>query len=184
MKERSTRHLDLAASVLMILVGLYGLVTGIGFGVIENGRPSTGFQPVFASLILLISSICLFVQSLSEHKKAGDEAEPTPDEKEEEKASRRDEETAFGRLLCKIIPNARLRYPIVIFIFIFAIIKIIDLFGMYFGLFLMNFIFLKLISKYSLIKSVVFAALISVALFLVFSVALKISVPAFMNSVR
>ena len=52
---------------------------------------------------------------------------------------------------------------------------------MYAGLFLMNFLFLWLISKYSVVKSAAFAALISLALFAVFSLALGISVPTFMN---
>lgn len=181
MKERSKRHLDLAASALMMLVGIYGLVTGFSFGVFVDGRPGAGFQPVFASAILFISSCCLFFQSLRTHKNAKPEQELTHEETAAEEANRRDKETPIGRFLAKIIPNARIRYPILIFAFVFLTIKIIDYCGMYVGLFLMNFLFLWLISKYSFVKSVVFAAIISLTLFGVFSIALGISVPAFMN---
>ena len=181
MKERSKRHLDLVASALMMLVGIYGLVTGFGFGVFVDGRPGAGFQPVFASTILFVSSVCLFVQSLRAHKSAVPEQEPSEEEKAAEEADRRDKETPIGRFLAKIIPNARLRYPILIFLSVFLTIKIIDYCGMYAGLFLMNFLFLWFISKYSVVKSAAFAALISLALFAVFSLALGISVPTFMN---
>lgn len=55
------RSLDLVVSAFLILFGLYVVVTGFGYGFLDNGTPDAGFFPLFMGLgIILFAGINLF----------------------------------------------------------------------------------------------------------------------------
>ena len=196
MKKRYVYKMtDLGLSVFMALVAGYGIISGIRFGILSGGRPGTGFQPVFAGLILFVSSVCLFIKTIRDGKKRIDElqadAEKQKEHEEQQRLleedaakNRRDTETWLGKTAAKLIPQAKLRWALIYLVGIWIIIFIIDKLGMYVGLWLMNFLFLKFISKYSWWQSLLIASAIAASFYLVFSLTLGINVPSFLNSLR
>jgi len=179
----------------MTLVSVYAIISGIGFGIILDGRPGTGFQPVFAGILLGVSSVCLLVRTIKDGNKKYIEIQADPEKfaeeekahlfKEQEEATyRRDTETWLGKAAAKIIPNAKLRWALAYLVGIWILIIIIDKLGMYFGIWLLNFLFLKFISKFSWLRSLVYSVAIALAFYVVFTLILNVTTPKFLNCFR
>lgn len=194
-KIHSYKLTDILLSLIMIAVAVFAIMSGIRFGIIADGRPGTGFQPVFAGTILGISSICLLIRTLSDGRKHYEKIQADPElyEKEEqahlakEKEGaeyRRDTETAFGRFLEKLIPNAKIRWALIYFVGIWIIILMVDKLGMYFAIWFLNFVFLKFISKMSWVKSIIYSVAIAIAFYVVFALILDMTTPKFLNYFR
>ncbi|RPH49719.1 MAG: tripartite tricarboxylate transporter TctB family protein [Desulfobacteraceae bacterium] len=79
-EEKSLRNWDITCTILLLLFGLYVVVTGwhLGFGSFDS--PGTGFIAVFSGLFLSVFSVTNLAFSIASYRKTDDQSFwPQPD---------------------------------------------------------------------------------------------------------
>ncbi|MGH0052630.1 MAG: tripartite tricarboxylate transporter TctB family protein [Sphaerochaetaceae bacterium] len=123
----------------------------------ENDQPGSGFLPVLFALLLMILSLFLIVRELSKRKKTGTHATAT-------------EEKANSSVPAWVMPLLPAGYSLLT---IGAMVAL----GLVPSMFLSAYIWLKQISKVSLLKSLAISGILTVIVYGIFVMWLRIPFP-------
>ena len=144
---------EIIISAVLIILGIVVMAVSAGYGIWDRIRPYKGFMPFLASLLMSVSSAVWLFSSLRAEKHASEESPKNAFTKKE----------LFWLIA---VPGICL-----------AVYFLLNILGMHTTLAIFLFVWLKFISKYSWLKTILWTIILSVAFYLIFTVGLAVPFP-------
>lgn len=157
---------DMVISAIVAIAGIVAMFTSLHYGIWQDVHPDKGFMPFLASGLMTISSIVWFVQAARPFASGGAAAPSEPEGARE------------GTTTGEVSKNE------LFWVFAVPVICTVTVFLMRFlgtsiALAIFQLLWLRLISKYSWIRTILFTVLLSAVFYGIFTLWLHVPFPTF-----